>query len=305
MKKLTGMVVLFFVKAIGSLPFAVIYFISDILYLLLFRLGGYRKKVVLTNIRHSFPEKNDQEVKQIANRFFRFLADLIMEGLKMHSITENELRSRMQIANFEEVNDLYDKGKSVLIVCAHYANFEYGAMRWTLDSKHRINTVYKPLSNKMFDDYMQRSRSKFGTYLVPMRKTYEVLNDEQKNGILSGTGLASDQAPNPKKGYWMKFLNQDTPVFMGCETIAKKMDFPVVYGEVNYLKRGHYGLKFEVLFEKPRETDPGEITETFTRRFEDCIKNEPAYWMWSHKRWKHSVPPDLPNEQKSKKFPIG
>ena len=305
MNEFLGKAGLIFVKAIGSLPFPVIYFVSDILYLFLFRLGGYRKNVVRSNIRHSFPEKSEAEVRQIADQFFRYLADLIMEGLKMHSITEEELRERMKLENLEACNALYDQGKSILIVCAHYANFEYGAIRYTLDAQHRVNTVYKPLTNQVFDGYMQSSRSKFGTFLVPMRKTYEVLSQEQNDGILSGTGLVSDQAPNPIKGYWMKFLNQDTPVFMGCEAIAKKMDFPVVYAEVNYLKRGHYVLRFEPLFLNPGKTEPGEITEKFTLLFEECIRREPAYWLWSHKRWKHRVPADLPESQKSKNYPIG
>ena len=295
---------LFFIKGLCSFPSTILYGFSDILYFILFRTIGYRKEIVLANLKNSFPEKSITEIKHISNKFFQFLADLIMEGLKIYSISEKELRKRMLITNIEEVNELYDKGKSVIIVCAHIGNFEYGAQRFTLDAKHQVNTVYKPLSNKTFDDFLKESRSRFGTNLVPDRKTYEVLKKEKNEGILSASGLVSDQAPSPRKGYWMEFLNQDTPVFMGCEKISKMYDLAIVYGEVDRIKRGEYIMDFKVLFENPNDTKPGEITEIFTKIIEESIRRKPELWLWSHKRWKHKMPENLPESQISKKYPV-
>lgn len=296
--------ILLLIKGIGSLPSAFLYALSDLVNFILFTLIGYRKKVVLTNLRNSFPEKSPVEIKNISNKFFRFLSDLIVEGLKVYSISEEELRKRMRVTNIEVVNELYDKGKSVIIVCAHIGNFEYGAIRYTLDAKHKVNTVYKPLSNKTFDGFLKTSRSRFGTNLVPDRKTYEVLRKEITDGILSASGLVSDQAPSPRTGYWMEFMNQDTPVFMGCEKISKKYDMAIVYGEVDRIKRGKYIMDFRVLFEDPNNTQPGEITETFTKIIEKGIQRKPELWLWSHKRWKHKMPEKLPDAQKSKKYPV-
>ena len=292
------------VKIIGSLPLGMLYFFSDVIYFLFFRLGGYRKKVVYKNLKRSFPEKSGEEIKGIANRFYRYLAELFVEEFKLYSLNENDLRKIVELKGYETCDKYFDQGKSIIIVCAHYGNFEFGALRATLDLKHRVNTVYKPLNNKAFEAFLQKSRSKFGTNLVPTKKTYENIEAERREGILSATGLASDQAPKPSKGYWMEFLNQDTPVFMGCERIARKYDIPVVYAEVDRIRRGRYVATFTDFCSSPTATGNGEITEQFTMLIEKCIRRKPELWLWTHKRWKHKMPDNLPEEQLSKKYPV-
>ncbi len=304
MAKITEKLVIALVKGLGSLSFRATYFLSDLIYRILFKLIGYRRKVVMNNLRNSFPEKSEAAIRKIANSFYRYLSDLIMESLKMYSITEQELRKRMLLEGHEQLNELYDQGKSILIVCAHYGNYEFGAIRYTLDARHRVNTVYKQLSSPVFDRFLRTSRSRFGTFLVPTRKFRQVLEEEKKEGILSASGLVSDQTPSAMKGYWMEFLHQDTPVFMSCEQLAIAHDMPVVYGEVDRIRRGHYILKFSILFAEPRNTEPGEITETFTKIIEKSIRRKPELWLWSHKRWKKKAPASLPDNQFSRKYPI-
>jgi KDO2-lipid IV(A) lauroyltransferase len=286
------------------MPMGVIYFLSDVLYLFVFKIGKYRYKVIIKNLRRSFPEKSLDEIKVIADRFYRFLADLILEGLKLHSLTEKKLRKIIDLRGLEIFNKYYEQGRSVLVVCAHYGSFEYGSVRLTLDLPHLAHTVYKPLANKAFDEFMLKSRSRFGTYMVPTKKIYEVLEKEKESGILSATGLVSDQAPNPFKSYWMEFLNQDTPVYLGCERIARKYNMPVVYAEMEQEKRGRYVFAIYDLIDSPADTVPGEITEKFTKVIEACIRKRPELWLWSHKRWKHKVPDGIPKEQLSVKYPV-
>ncbi len=304
MKRIFNKLIIIGIKSVGYLPFSVLYGLSDVLYFLLYSIIGYRKKVVINNLKKSFPEKSREEILGIASAYYGFLSDLIVESLKMYTITEEELRDKVQLEGYEELNELFNQGKRLLIVCAHYGNYEYGAVRYTLDARHRVNTVYKQLTTEVFDEFLRKSRSRFGTHLVSTKDLRHLLEKEKEEGILSASGLVSDQTPSAFKGYWMEFLNQDTPVFMGCEQLAKKHDMPVVYGEVDRIKRGYYVLRFKILFLEPDKTRHGEITETFTKIIEEAIKRKPEIWLWSHKRWKKKIPPGLSGDHFSTRYPV-
>lgn len=294
----------FFAKAISKLPYPVLYFLSDVLYTILFRLIGYRKDVIVTNLKKSFPEKSESEIKKITNTFSKYLCDLILEGIKTHSMSRKEINERLVVENPEVVNDWYDKGKSVVVVLGHYGNWEYGSLGFSTVSKHKLKVIYKPLTDKGFDKFMYESRTRFGAECVPMKETYKSIAEDKINGNLFCLGLVGDQAPSPHKGYWMEFLNQDTPVFVGCEKISRKYDYPIVFAEINRVKRGFYTLTFKNIHTNPASTENGEVTELHAKILEEAIKNKPDIWVWSHKRWKHKqMPDDLPAEQISVKYP--
>jgi len=293
------------VKGVARLPFPILYGCSNILYTILFRLIGYRKAVVFTNLRNAFPEKSEKEIHGLAHRFFRYLCDLILEGLKCRYITPNQVRERLKITNIEELTNWYNQGRSVILVLGHHGNWEYAALSYSLEKiRHQINIVYHPLSNGDFDDLMNDTRSRFGAQLIPMRDTYRVTAEEQREGKVTNLVLVGDQTPSAKNGYWMEFLNQDTPVFLGCERIARKYDMPLVYVHVNRVKRGFYEATLETIHANPANTKPGEITELHTKVLEQDILKQPETWVWSHKRWKHKRPHDLPAEQISTRYPF-
>ena len=160
----------FFVKFLSKLPFPIIYFLSDVLYLILFKMIGYRKDVINTNLKNSFPEKSEEELKKISDTFCRYLCDLILEGIKIHAIPKEELLKRMEVVNPEEVNNWYDKGKSTIVVLGHYGNWEFGALAFSTMSKHKLKIIYKPLTNKGFDKFMKDARSRFGGECIPYER---------------------------------------------------------------------------------------------------------------------------------------
>ena len=270
---------------ISLLPYPLLYLFSDFLFLIMYRLIGYRKKVVFTNLKNSFPNKSDQELKAIMADFYRHLCDIIMESMKGFTISEKQLRKRLVIKNPEFSNYFADKGQSIIFVGGHYNNWEICAQAFAMYSNHECIGIYKPLSNQFINDKIYTSRSKYGMNLVSMKQTKKSFNEVDKpKAIVFG----SDQNPsNPKRAHWVNFLNQDTAVLFGVERYAKEYNWPVVFVSISKVKRGHYEVEYSLITDIPNEQPHGKITEDFTKRLEQDIINQPQYWLWSHKRWKH------------------
>ena len=270
---------------LSLLPYPLLYLLSDIIFLIMYRVIGYRKKVVFTNLRNSFPNKSKQELKKIMSDFYRHLCDIIMESVKGFTISEKQLRKRLIIKNPEFSNYFADKGQSIIFVGGHYNNWEICAQAFAMYSNHKCIGIYKPLSNAFINDKIYTSRSKYGMHLISMKQTKKSFEDgDEPKAIVFG----SDQNPaNPKRAHWVQFLNQDTGVLFGVERYAKEYDWPVVFVSISKAKRGYYEVEYSLVTDKPNKEPHGKITEDFTKRLEQDIINQPQYWLWSHKRWKH------------------
>lgn len=275
-------------------PHFILYGIADITYIFLFYIIGYRKKIVYQNLKNSFPEKTDQEIKSIRKKFFHHLSDIFIENIALLKMKPERIRKMVEFKNQEIFNNLYQQGKSIVGVTSHYGNWEI-LITLPLFTPHTTLGVYKPLNNKFFDREFYKMRAKFGEVLVTMKDAYRtVLQFNQKNK-LTILGLIADQRP-PKRSsnYWTTFLNQETPVFLGPEKIAKKLNAAVIYTHVDKIKRGKYLLNTTLLFEETRNCKTNEITEAHLRLLEKYIQEKPEYWLWSHKRWKHKRDPEIP-----------
>lgn len=273
---------------LASLPFAVLYVISDVLCFLMYRVVGYRRRVVRTNLRNSFPEKSTAELRRIEHDFYQYLCDYLLEDVKMMRMSFSELCRRMEYRNKEEYLSMIEKHGGIVLLIPHYANFEWiTGMSSIMHPDDVPVQVYKPLKNKYLDKLFIRIRARFGGYNIPKHSTARELIKLRKDGKRIAVGLITDQSPNPNEAhYWTTFLNQDTGFMDGAERIAKLMDFPVFYCELYYVKRGYCSVHFDLITETPKQTVDGEITGCFARRLEATIRRAPAYWFWSHKRWK-------------------
>jgi len=272
---------------ISILPFKVLYFFSSVVYVIIYYLLGYRKKVVLENLRNAFPEKSEQEISIIRKKFYRYLCDLFLETFKTYTVSKRAMLRHcfLNPAAKTLFAKMASEGKNIIIVMGHYGNWEWGGNTFSLNCKHQLYVIYHPLANKDFDQFMYRMRRRFGTKLIPMKETFKEMLAHKKE--LNATAFIADQTPQPQNAYWTRFLNQDTPVFRGPELIAKKINYPVVYVKVSRVKRGYYELCAEMLCEDPSKTSEGEITEMHTKRLERDIILQPEFWLWSHRRWKH------------------
>lgn len=278
-----------FIYGISLLPFPLLYLLSDVLYFLIYKVIGYRKQVVLTNLRNSFPEKTEAEIQAIAGKFYRWFCDLTLETLKTLTISPATVRDRVEFAGTEILRDHAERGQSVIIVLGHFGNWELAGARYSAEpGLPQLYVIYHPLQNKHFDRLMHRMRTRHGTKLYTMKETSKaMLRDRHLN---TATAFIADQTPSPERAYWMDFLGQDTPVFLGTEALARKLAYPVVYISITRPRRGYYHMQVETLVADPVNTSEGEITEIHTERLERDIRNYPDLWLWTHRRWKHSRP---------------
>jgi KDO2-lipid IV(A) lauroyltransferase len=271
----------------ASLPFRALYLVSDGLYALL-KLSGYRRKVVLKNLRNSFPEKPESEINRIADNYYSFLCDLVVETMKTLKMTEAETRQRCTFVQNPAIDDLYRQKQSFIIVMGHYGNWEWAGPAFTLNMPYQLVVIYRPLANPYFEKMLVGMRTRHGTRITAVKNT---LRDMVANrGKLTATAFVADQSATKRDAHWMTFLNQDTAVFTGPEKLAKKFDYPVIYMRTQRNRRGYYTVTPEILFRHPKETAEREITETFNRVLEKDIISDPTVWLWSHKRWKHKRP---------------
>jgi Kdo2-lipid IVA lauroyltransferase/acyltransferase len=274
---------------VSILPFRILYIISDLLYIIIYRIIGYRKKVVMTNISNSFPEKTEDERRKICNRFYHHLCDLLVESLKIFTISDKQVKKRMKLLNPEFIDAYYKQGKSIIMAGGHLNNWELFAVAIDNAIPHKAIGIYQPLTNKFFDNKMRATRSKYGLRMISTKIVKKVFEEEKAN--ITATIFASDQSPsNPDNCYWMKFLNQDTGVLFGVERYAKEYNYPVVYGRIIKVKRGYFTYEFFKVTDDPSSCSHGEITESFTKMLEKDIRENPEYWLWSHRRWKHKRP---------------
>ncbi len=275
-----------FIKPISKLPYFILYGIADFFYFLMYYVVGYRKKIVLNNLKNSFPEKTEKERKAIARKFYRYFVDLIFESLKNFSISEQEAILRMETVNPEEVNKYYKEGRSVILCGGHYGNWELWAMAAAGTLQHPVYGIYKRLSNQFFDNKMRASRGRYGLHLLATKDVARKLEEMKGQAIASVYGF--DQSPgNAKRAYWTTFLNQETACSYGPEKFALKYNSPVIYVHLERKKRGHYRVSYETLFEDPSKTEYGEIITKINQVLEQDIRKDPTIWLWTHRRWKH------------------
>jgi len=259
------------------------------LYVLIYYIVGYRKAVVVGNLKNSFPDYSDQQIKMVTKKYYRYLCDLLLEALKTITWEEKDVKKRVKMYDVEMVDSLYDKGKSVLIVMGHLGNWEWAGPCFNLHCKHNLFVVYHPLSNPYFEKVFQGSRTKFNTGIIPRVNTLREMIANRK--ALNATALIADQAPTPiNAALWVDFLNQDTPVFNGPEKLAKKLDQAVVYMRVVRVRRGYYEVRPKLLAEFPKDAPDQSITKAFINTLEQDICEQPEAWLWSHRRWKHKRP---------------
>jgi len=286
MKVISALLYYGMIIPLSLLPFPVLHRISDLLYYFIYYIVRYRKEVVFKNLTNSFPEKNHDEITSIAKTFFRHFCDLIIESIKLFTISREEVIARSRFVNPEILDSYFSRGQSIILVAGHYYNWEMFAQSCNLQMRHQAVGIYTPLSNKYFEKKFAGSRGRYGVILLPKEdvKTFFENNRDQAMAIIFG----ADQSPSPrtKRVYWTTFLNQDTAVMYGSEKYAKEYNYPVIFARVHRIARSRFEISFQMLEEHPAASPYGAITEKHTRLLEQQIMEAPAYYLWTHNRWK-------------------
>ncbi|MXO06779.1 MULTISPECIES: lysophospholipid acyltransferase family protein [Flavobacterium] len=274
---------------ISILPFPVFYLFSDFVYFLVYKVIGYRKKVVRENLALTLPHLSDAERKVVEKKFYKHMCDMFLEMIKTMSMSPEEMERRFHVTNIDLVRDYAKKGKSVILVASHYASYE-----WLLTINPKLGfqgvAVYKRLANPYFDRLVRKIRSKYNTEMIETRKAIPTMAKNQREGVLSMYGLASDQSPKMERIFHsMKFMGVEVPVHTGAETLAKKYDLAVIFVQVKKVKRGYYEATFISLADNPKEFENFKITEMYLKEVEKQILEAPEFYLWTHKRWKHRI----------------
>jgi KDO2-lipid IV(A) lauroyltransferase len=272
---------------ITLLPLRILYLFSDILFIFLYYFPSYRKKVTIENLRNSFPEKSSEEIALIGRKFYRHLSDLFIETFKLTHLSNKELKKRFTISNPELLEKLYNSGRDLVVVHSHFNNWEW-LVCLPLYTKYKNVSIYKPVQNKMFDRFLNNLRSRNNMELTPTKNVIREIIENRRKNIPVLYGFIADQTPaKPDIRYYTSFLNQETPVFLGIEKIAGKYDMSVVLFNVQKIRRGYYNLTVELLFESTKGLPEYKVTETHVKRLEELIRENPEYWIWTHRRWKY------------------
>ena len=281
---------MWFFLLLSRLPWWFMYGLSDVLYVVACHIIKYRRKVILQNLRNSFPEKTEVEINRIAKGFYRNLSQIIVEILKAPSLTEAEMKRRVVINNQEVLTDYLSEGQTIVAVTSHLANWEYLLLGQQLQLlPYNVDALYQPLSNPLFDKLMRQIRGRFGAVMVPSRQVMRqvVKNRQEHKTVL--LAMVADQSPGKQASYNTLFLNQKTLFLHGPEKIAKSGNFPVVYAAIYRVKRGHYAVDLKKVAEPPYSETGNEVLEIYSKLLEADIIRNPSDWLWSHRRWKHKV----------------
>jgi len=279
------------IKIHALLPFPVLYLLSDILYFLTYYLVRYRRKVVWENLKNSFPDRSKKDLFTLERRFYRHFTDYIVETIKLACISQEELLRRANIRNPELVFDLMDKGHTCFIIMlGHYGNWEwFSGASARFNGRGTIYQIYRPLTNKVMNRLFGYLRTRFRSVGMKKNEAVRDMINLKRNKTIALVPFLADQSPSKANlHYWTSFLNQDSAILTGPERIAKKLDIPVIFADTQKIKRGFYTVDFMLLTDNPKAMPDNLITEQYIRMMEVSILRDPAYWLWSHKRWKHT-----------------
>jgi KDO2-lipid IV(A) lauroyltransferase len=278
-------VLLIFAYSVSLLPLWVLYRISDILYLLVYYVAGYRKKVVLDNLRQAFPDKSPAEITKLARRYYRNLTDMMVETIKLLTMSRKQLRRRF-ICDLTVLHKLYEQGKSCQLHLGHNFNWEWANLFCMQGVRYPFLVVYMPVTNKAADRLFRHFREKAGSVLLPANDISNSMGPWLNKQYL--IALVADQNPGiARRCHWFPFLNRMTAFYKGPEMTARRHNIPVVFVDIRKVKRGHYKAELKLMFEEPVKEPEGRITEAFVQYLEKNIREQPEVWVWSHKRWKH------------------
>ena len=272
---------------LSLLPLRVLYLLSDFIFLLLYHVVGYRKRVVRENLSSSFPEKSADELRRIERDFFHFLCDYVVESVKLMTISSKNLRRRMVFKGTEQLDQYVEEGRSCAVYLGHYCNWEWiTSLPLWVTPKAQCGQIYHPLENLVTDRLFLRQRQRMGAVCIAthdtLRKTIEYEQQKQPTVI----GYISDQKPFwTNIHHWVDFLHHDTPVFTGTERIIHKFNQAVFYLDVRRIRRGYYEATFKLITHEPQKMKEFEITDIYWKMLETTIRQAPAFWLWSHKRW--------------------
>lgn len=281
----------FLMKILSSIPFGILYILSDGIYYLLYYVVRYRRRIVRKNLVESFPEKSEQEIVVIEKKFYHFFTDNILESLKMTTISPKEISRRMKFKNLEAVNSVMKNGKFIALYMGHYGNWEWvSSLPLHMENGTIGVQIYHELRNKKMNKLVLRNRGRMGAINVEMRQTVRYIKEMVSSNKIGAVGFIADQSPKKREvRHFLPFLHHNIPVLTGTEKIIKHFGFEAWFLDVKRVKRGYYEAEFVKMHDKPQSLPDFELTALYYKMLEEMIKSRPELYLWSHNRFKHAI----------------
>ncbi len=281
----------FLMKILSSIPFGILYILSDGIYYLLYYVVRYRRRIVRKNLVESFPEKSEQEIVVIEKKFYHFFTDNILESLKMTTISPKEISRRMKFKNLEAVNSVMKNGKFIALYMGHYGNWEWvSSLPLHMENGAIGVQIYHELRNKNMNKLVLRNRGRMGAINVEMRQTVRYIKEMVSSNKIGAVGFIADQSPKKREvRHFLPFLHHNIPVLTGTEKIIKHFGFEAWFLDVKRVKRGYYEAEFVKMHDDPQSLPDFELTALYYKMLEEMIKSRPELYLWSHNRFKHAI----------------
>ncbi len=301
MKRIGYYLIIIFLYPVALLPLCCLSVLARFLFFIAYRILAYRKQVVLTNLRNAFPYKSQEEIKVLAKKFYKSFTDVLIEYLAYWTMSTEKLKRHVKINNAELLQKYYDEGRHIIFVIGHFNNWEWYNILPAYTS-HNIMGLVKPVKSKNFEKLITKIRRQHGMDVILKKNTLKEILLRVRNNIPTLTIFAGDQIPTANEiNFWTTFLNQETPIFLGSEKIAKKINGVVIYAEMLRAKRHYYEVNLQVISDNPQTEPEYHITLKHVDALEKTILKQPEGWLWSHRRWKHKR---KPNEKVWERLPL-
>lgn len=290
LNKLLYIFVIFGFRFLSLFPIKFVFFLSEILTIIVYHIIGYRRKVVRENLRKSFPEKSEREIEHISRKYYRHLSIMVVENIFLRFVSKRKMAKRIKFENIQLLDEYYKQRKNIIIMLGHFGNWEYGASISRFCS-YKSAAVYKKLTSPVFDKIYYDIRNHLGSDPIEMAESFRKVSALNNSPDPFALLMVADQSPMQSDSqHWLKFLNQDTGVFLGSEKLAKRFDFSVFYLHLQRTSKGSYKGILKLITDAPKETKANHITEKYFKYLEESIKENPRNWLWSHRRWKNTPP---------------
>ncbi len=272
---------------ISRLPLRILYLISDLIFFVIYYFVGYRKKVVLENLKKSFPQKNSKEIEKIRKQFYVNFADYIVELVRSFTISNTELRVRVQHLNQDLFKDAKTEGRNIILLAGHVFNWEWFNALASIVPQEHCHPVYRKVQSTFWEDQIKKIRNSFGNEALEagdvMRHIFRNKNDG--NSVYM---FVADQTPHISfVDVGVEFLNQETPVFIGYDKLATRMDLVFIYCEMKKVKRGYYQINYHRIVPEGEKFAEFEVVKKFHQLLENTINKRPDNYLWSHRKWKY------------------
>ncbi|WKN46374.1 lysophospholipid acyltransferase family protein [Tunicatimonas pelagia] len=279
---------MFILRFLSHWPLSWLYALADFAAFVSSYIVRYRRKTIEENLRKSFPEKSSQEIRQIRQDFYHNLADISVETLYGRTISVKEMKRRVEFDGMEIIEKYYQQRQSIIILATHQCNWEWLLLAGCLRLPYPVDAMYKKLANSNMDDFMYSIRSRFEG--KPINKDHAARAILKRKHETRAIAVVADQTPSihtPKD--WITFLHQKTGFYQGVEQLPRLTKYPVVFAAMYRISRGCYRVQFQEISEPPYD-EKTQILSHYVALAETVIRQQPANWLWSHRRWKYTDP---------------